>query len=291
MTVTPRDLSVLAAVARYYTLTRTQLTALCFPDDAGGRVTRKRLDALVSAGLLNRTRMAVVNPAMGAPQSVYYPSAKGCEYLAAQDGDARVRSACTRCPDWTHLYHWTQVAELHLRLDRAVALQAEVAVEHWLSEWDVANPDESAPEKRYRLFTLLSESPRLVCAPDAGFVLAARGHRKGMYVELDRMTSGVKQIAASKTKGYEGLAERRLHRRHFPGVAADAPFAVLHVSPTRNRRDQVARAVAEKGGAHLWRFAAWTDWTPEALLHEPILTDCAGKELPLVRRATPPPDG
>ena len=38
MTVTPRDLTALAAVARYYTLTRTQLTALCFPDDAGGRV-------------------------------------------------------------------------------------------------------------------------------------------------------------------------------------------------------------------------------------------------------------
>ena len=62
-----RDIEVLASVARYYTLTRGQINRLHFPSDHDGRITRKRLRLLHEEGLVNRTNMQVVNPAMGAP--------------------------------------------------------------------------------------------------------------------------------------------------------------------------------------------------------------------------------
>ncbi len=69
-----RDTDVLASVARYYTLTRSQINRLHFPTDIDGRVTRRRLRVLHEAKLLNRTSMQVVNPSMGAPAYVYYPA-------------------------------------------------------------------------------------------------------------------------------------------------------------------------------------------------------------------------
>ena len=79
-----RDIEVIASVARYYTLTRGQINRLHFPTDRDGRITRKRLNLIHDAGLINRTNMQVVNPSMGAPAYVYYPSAKGCAFLAQE---------------------------------------------------------------------------------------------------------------------------------------------------------------------------------------------------------------
>src|SRR6185369_16543392 len=101
-------------------------------------------------------------------------------------------------------------------LDEAIKSQSAVTLDGWLNEWDICNKDESAPEKKYRLYTLIRESPRLVCAPDAAFLLTVKGHSKVFYVEQDRATSGVYQVASSKSPGYAALAEAGLQRRHFP---------------------------------------------------------------------------
>ena len=79
-----RDIEVIASVARYYTLTRAQINKLHYPTDHDGRLTRKRLRLIHEEGLINRTQMQVVNPSMGAPAYVYYPSAKGCAFLAQE---------------------------------------------------------------------------------------------------------------------------------------------------------------------------------------------------------------
>ena len=60
-------------------------------------------------------------------------------------------------------------------------------VDDWMSEWDTLNPDEKEPEKKYRLYTKLGV--KLVCAPDAAFLLAKDGFRKAFYVEQDRDTT------------------------------------------------------------------------------------------------------
>src|SRR5207247_448101 len=110
---------VLTSVARYYTLTRGQINRLHFPSDIDGRVTRRRLRILHEAGLINRTSMQVVNPSMGAPAYVYYPSSDGCAYLAQELKDESYKGACTLTPNWMYLYHWIDVAETHIRLDLA----------------------------------------------------------------------------------------------------------------------------------------------------------------------------
>ncbi len=147
----------------------------------------------------------------------------------------------------------------------------------------MANKDAAAPEKKYRLYTLLCEGPRLVCAPDAGFLLTNRGTGKVHYLEIDRGTSGTRQVACAKTPGYAALAERLGHRRHFPEADLDS-FAVLLVAPDVRRRDALKEQVTGKPGAAFWRFAAMPELTPETILTEPVWHRCDGQLVPLIKR-------
>ena len=282
--ITSRDTAVLDSVAHYYTLTREQITRLHFPEDADGRITRKRLQLLLNEHFINRTRMQVVNPSMGAPAPVYYPSEKGCAWLAHQLEDERYRRVCTDTPNWQHLYHWIQVAETHIVLDQAVKHLGTVTVEDWLSEWSIANRDEERPELRYRLFTLLSHpgEPRLVCAPDAAFLMQKGGHRKVFYLEQDRDTTReAKRVAASKSAGYAALAAKQLHRRHFPATTLDR-FTVLMIAPTPKRRDALRQAMSTQPAASVWKFAAWSDLTKENLLTGSVFYPCVGEPASLI---------
>ncbi len=278
--MTPRQMNILRSVATYYTFTRAQIQDVC--GETNDRVVRKLLDQLCRMGLIKRTRMEVVNPGMGAPAPVYSPTRKGAEFLAAEV-DAKLLHCCTQTPNWQNLYHWTQVAELHIRLDRAIERQTQASLGGWLGEWDIANPDEREPEKRYRLFTLLKEQPkRLVCNPDAGFVLRVGSYAKVYYLELDRATSGIQQIANSKTPGFAELAKTKGHRKHFE-TNMDT-FGVLSVSPTPGRRDLLRAAIKGKDGCELWKFCAWPDFTPERAITEAIWFPCEGDASPLVKR-------
>src|SRR5438876_4890393 len=167
--VTPSDIQVLLLLATYFTLTRAQIGRLAFPDDRDGRATRRHLQKLLNQRLVQRTRMEVVNPAMGAPAPVYYLTGDGAGFLAQQLQDEKYLSCCTQAPNWQHLYHWCAVAEFHIELDRAVVQSADVRVSHWFGEWDVLDPAAREPERHFRLYTRLSD--KLVCVPDAAFEL------------------------------------------------------------------------------------------------------------------------
>jgi len=282
--ITERDIAVLLAVVRYYVLNRQQIQRLVFPNDPHGRVTRRRLQALVDAHLINRQAMLVCHPAAGAPAPVYYPSRRGCELLAEQTADDRFLATPTAAPQQHHMLHWLAVSETHIVFDEAASQHPDVKIDGWLNEWDVVNKDESAPEKRYRIYSLLRENPRLVCAPDAALLLSLRSHRKVFYLEQDRATSGVQQIAASKTQGYAVMAERSWHRRHFSDATVDS-FSVLMIAPSGRRRDALRRAIESKPGASLWRFASHEDLQPETLFTAPVFYPCVGDPVPLVRPA------
>ena len=280
--LTERDFSVVRAVARYYVLNRPQIQRLCFPDDHQGRITRRRLQMLVDEKLVNRHRVLVHHPHVGSPGPVYFPSQKGFEFLAEHYEDERFLTGCTQQPQSHQILHWLAVSETHMAIDAAIARQNQVRLLNWFNEWDVVNSEESAPERRFRLYTLLRESPRLVCAPDSAFMLAVGSHRKAFYLEQDRNTSGIRQIAASKTPGYAALSERQLHRRHFPDTTFDS-FSVLAIVPTTQRRDALRRALREKPGAALWKFAAATDLSSETFLFAPVFYPVDGDAAPLVR--------
>lgn len=280
--ITARDVAVLLALVRYYVLNRAQIQRLCFPDDGNGRVTRRRIQALVAERYVHRTQMQVVD-FVGTAAPAYHPSPKGVEFAAEHCEDERLLLTPTQAPNPHHLLHWLAISEFHIALDAALPLHEDIGVVDWLNEWDVVNKDETVPEKRYRLYTLVQDRPRLVCAPDAAFLLRVGSHAKVHYLELDRNTTGVRQIAASKTPGYAGMAERQLASRHFPEATVPG-FTVLSVSPTEKRRDALSRAIAEKPGAELWRFAASSDLHHERLLTEPVWHRCDGQVTSLVRR-------
>ena len=46
--ITERDILILVALVRYYVLNRQQIQRLVFPTDSNGRITRRRLQSLVS---------------------------------------------------------------------------------------------------------------------------------------------------------------------------------------------------------------------------------------------------
>ncbi|MDP9025377.1 MAG: replication-relaxation family protein [Candidatus Eremiobacteraeota bacterium] len=277
-----RDIDVLESVARYRTLTRAQINRLHFPTDAEGRLTRKRLRLLHDEGMVNRTNMQVVNPSMGAPAYVYYPSAKGCAFLLQEQKDDWYKTVCTLTPNWMYLYHWVEVAQTHITLDQAVVRLPGVKVIEWISEWSIANAAETEPEYRYKLYTRLGQ--KLVCAPDAAFLLQKDGFRKAFYLEQDRdTTKNAERVAAQKCHGFAALFERRAHiGRHFP-LANVEKFTVLFVAPSTKRRDALRKAFAEKPAAWLYKFAAQPDLKPETFLTEPIWFPCCGEPDALVK--------
>jgi hypothetical protein len=275
--ITERDLSIIVALVRYYVLNRQQIQGLLFPDDPNGRVTRRRLQGLVAENLISRQTMLYCHPGAGSPIAVYFPSRKGVELLAEHFNDDRYLTTPTQTPVSHHIPHWLAVSETHIAFDRAIALQSQVTIDSWLNEWDTVNKEAVVPEKKYRIYTLISESPRLVCAPDAAFLVALGGHRKAFYLEQDLNTSGVLQIAHSKTKGYAAMGDYGMHRIHFPEATVES-FTVLSVSPNSRRRDALRKALKEKSGAKLWRFADSHDLKPENILHTPIWYACNGEQ-------------
>lgn len=280
--MTERDILVILALARYFVLNRQQIQKLVFPQDDNGRVTRRRLQSLVSEKFINRQTLQFCHPSQS-PAPVYFPARKGVELLAEHYGDETFLATPTQSPVPHHTFHWLAVSDTHIAIDEAVKRQSVVTMGGWINEWDIVNKDESSPEKRFRLYTLLRESPRLVCAPDSAFLLAVAGHSKTFYLEQDRATSGVTQIAASKTPGYAMLAQTNLHRRHFQSTADS--FSVLMVTPSERRRDALRKAIKDKPGAELWRFAHVADLIPDKVLFEPVWFSCKKEEPdPLVKQ-------
>ncbi len=282
--VPARDFSVLLSVALYDEMTRAQVQRLHFPDDKDGRITRKRLTVLhEEVGLLNRTNMRTVNPAVnagvGAP--CYYLSAKGAEFLAQETEDPAYKLCNTTTPHhlylYHYLYHFIAVTETQMMLRRACELAGDVEVAEWLGERSLKDPREKDPAKRYRLYHRFHE--KLCCVPDAGFLLRKGEFRKVYYLEQDRdTTKSAERVASQKAGGFAALAEQQIHlTKHFP-AATWKNFNVLCVTPTPRRRDALRKAVSKQPLGMMWKFASLTDLKPETFLTGPVWFKGDGKE-------------
>jgi Replication-relaxation len=280
-------LRTLVFVAENYAVLRSLIQSELFPEfDAQGCMMRKLLSELYAEGLINKTRGKVVfTDRQGQPPPVWFSSRKGLDAIASHTGEAKWLDCCCRTPQWQMLHHYVAVAEFGLRLRKAA--DAEARIENWTGEWEEKSHDgsASAPEDRYRLFTLVRETPRLVASPDAGWEFVYKDRRKVQFLEFDRHTTGAKAIAASKPPGFAGMAEQQLHRRILPQTTS-ADFSVFSVSLTPNRRDLLRSLMKDKPGARLWRFVSWTDWTPEKIFREPIIYDCEKGPYPMIKRGT-----
>lgn len=291
MQLQARDIAILSALSRYYLLSRPQIQRLCFRtvgSDPSSRVTRRRLQVLVTDGFITRHRLYPFSDALGSPMPVYTLAKKGRDFLAAHLDDDQIHCCNVQSPQPYNLLHWLAIGDTHIKLDEAVAGQSEVTLDAWVNEWEIVNKDASKPEERFTLFTLLREQPkRLVCAPDAAFILSLRGHRKVFYLEQDRGTSGIHQIAASKTPGYAQMLLQQTHRQHFPTTTLPT-FTVLMVVPDPRRREALRKVVRPQPGAGEWRFVADSELTAESFLKAPIFYPCEGEPKPLIKTEAAP---
>ena len=71
MPLTTRDIHFLDTLNTFFVLSRGQVQRLCYPT-CGDRVVRRRLQAHVEAGLVNRIRPAVHGLLSAAPASVMH---------------------------------------------------------------------------------------------------------------------------------------------------------------------------------------------------------------------------
>jgi hypothetical protein len=274
-------------VATYYTLPRALIQDVVGVKD--DRQMRRWLQQDVSDGLLNRTHTEVWNPDnKSGPTAVYFPSREGLRFLSIHTGDDSWLTKCCLTPNWQHLYHWVEVARFRILFDRAVGTRPDLTSGGCYGEWEVIDGSAKEPEKRYRVYTKITEKPKLVFAPDAAMLLVQGAKRKIAYLEMDRGTVSVSQVCASKAGGTAGMFKKQLHKRHFDGVSDR--FWVLSVSYSAKRRDHLVEEFRKKKAdeAGLWRFASWHELTPERLLTAPVWHSVAGETAPLIKIAARP---
>ncbi|MDP1796577.1 MAG: replication-relaxation family protein [Planctomycetaceae bacterium] len=289
MVLQERDIAALLICARCFIVSASQIRRVCYPDDTTGRVTRRRLTKMVHEGVLFRRRLAVVNPTDGAATPVYHLTKTGREFLASHFDDPQFLHLPIEPSQPQHLQHYVAVAETRLLLDAAVSQHADVKLHRWCHEDAILNPEEPDATKRRRLFTELSTSPKLVCVPDAAFVLEFQGQRAVCYLEQDRDTFFHDRVAARKSPGYSGLFQQQLHKQHFPETTLDHFFVVV-ITPTAKRRDQLQTAFTAKNkgtpAERIYRFGSFDELTPENFLFEPMFRCCHHDDrVPLVKRS------
>jgi hypothetical protein len=287
MNITDRDMQVLLCLARHHLLNRFQIQRLCFPADKDGRVARRRLAALTEEGLIRKHYIQIVSQYDKPAGAIYLLTPCGCRFLADKKGMKDYLFKPVNLPHALYLSHQLAVAEFHMILDSAISGQSQVTLEAWHNEFDIINSGEPDTKKHYRLFTEIQAWPRLVCAPDAAFMLARHGTHFIFYVELDRgernRGTNAKNIVLHKNRGYRELARLGLHRRHFPGTNAEG-FSVLLIAPNASRRDAICRAFGKKDPhlyrTDLWQFASLKDISSENMLQSEIFYRCHNAELP-----------
>lgn len=278
--LTKRDIPVLEALARYFILTRRMIQSLCYENDKDGRITRRRLQALVRGKYVSKQRMLVVNPDDESPAPVYILAKAGRQFLAEHFADDSFLLKPIEIKHPQHIVHHLRVAETHITFDQAIESQENVTLEAWYNEYDVVNLSEQDKQKHTSIFTKLRDEPRkLYCAPDAAFMVGYKGHFGVFYLEQDRGHNRYdhKRVIARKSPGYIELHRRQLHKQHFPMSTLET-FKVLFITENDGRRDALRRAAAKTAEPSLWRFVSRSDLKPETLLHEKILYRCNDAE-------------
>lgn len=284
MKLTENDLRILTAVARYHVLSASLIHRMIFPQRGDRRHTRRRLQQLVQSNYLRRSAVNIAFSS-GNFGPVYSVTERTCDALAVYYNDDAWLSLNTKPPRTDRLHHWLDIAWTHWVVDRATERCDKVKLDTWINEWQ-STCDADGNPTGYVLHSQFRETPPLSCSPDAAFLLDVAGHRRVYYVEIDRGTTGVRRVAASKTPGYAELARRQTHRRHFPTTTCE-DFSILLITVSANHRDRLRCEVAKKSDTRpdLWLFADREEFTSETALFGDVFHDHSGAVGPLLNRA------
>jgi len=292
MQVTERDLTALELLLIFGYLVTGQIKRLVFPGDKDGSVARDRLRKLEAAGWIQRRRAEVANPLNSNTVPVWIITHAGiCQLALLKDNPQLLNQhpPCTRT--WQNFCHYVAVSDLMIKIHQAVDSQKLVALNGMFFEHTVVNPEVGDPDKRYKLYSIVSAptAPRkIICAPDAAFELQVGKFRCAYYLELERGTDTPPRIAAKKSSGYNGLFESKKWKLHFPEAQQ---FRVICVLPTASWIKPMLKAIKDKPSANLWMFMALDQLTPESFLHGLIVHTTQEAPRPLIRPPAGPPVG
>ena len=285
MVLQERDIEVLHYLARYFMLNSRQIRQISFPDDTTGRITRRRLNKMVHAEYIRRRRMQTVSMMDGAATPVYHLTRTGREFLAAHLDDDELLLKPIEPSQPQHLFHYTAVAETHRLFDVALQSENRVKVVRWVNEDEPIFVD----GKKTRLRTEFPGSSKVVCIPDAAFLLKHEDHHLTIYLEQDRDTFFHDRVAARKSPGYRELLKSGKHRSHFPNTTLDQ-FLIMFVVPSAKRADQLCRAFAKKNKdesvAKLYRFGAYPELVEANPFFDPLWRCCHRSDPAALVRAT-----
>jgi hypothetical protein len=292
MTLTERDCQILFLLRRYVYLRTNHIRDLVAPHDDDGSIVRGRLRKLSGASLIRRYQPRLVDLG-GSIAPIFALTMKGANALVAARGDSSLSlSSEPNFADWMSMNHYCALSALHILIDQAIAAQNYVRMHALYFEHEIVQPDIDDATRKYRLHTLVSETPRVVCCPDSAFELEVSGYRRALYVEREMGTDTPARVAAKKCKGYAGL-ESGLFRRHFPHAR---DVRVLWLCPNAGWRDALRREMRGKPGCAIALFASAPELTSASVLHTPLWYSTEQGPLPLVTApalptASSPPQG
>lgn len=278
--LTERDKQIYKFLHRYFYARAHQVRDAVIPSDTDGSITRGRLRAAEKAGDARRYLPKHIdpnNPQTTAP--IWILTQQGCATLAKALGDTTfLRAAEPSFAAWMSLSHYCCTTSIMWTIDRAVAAQDRVKLSDMAFEHEVADPRADDPARRYRLYTRISDSPKVVCVPDAGFVLEVDGRQRAFFLEYETGSDNPSRVCALKHKGYAGLHATKKYLDIYPGVQ---DFRVLVLCPYVSWRDALRKELKGKPGQALWLLVATPEFSAQTCLHAPIVykTDCEDPRL------------
>jgi ribosomal protein L34E len=273
--ITETNLRVLELIATYYVVSRRMVQDVLFAHCKSPKAVVTRMKKLLVNGFIAKASMQIVPDGQN-PVPVYHLTKKGAKALAAGRNDPEWLTANTRPPSNFLLYHWLGIVKMHMLINAAVALDEMLMMNQFHQEWAVINKDEPNPKLQFTLQTRLRHDPPLSVAPDFGFMLTSKGHRKVMYGEYDRNTDSIRRVTRKKPPGYAFMANHRRQKKHFP-TCSELEINILLITQTEYRRDELATRIADRERPDLWRFAIESDLSPESFFRMPIWKKCSGE--------------
>ena len=166
MQLSPKLVAILRVLRRYFFATTAQIRDAVAPSDKDGSVTREQMRKLLAHGYVRRHEPRLLEHGKTTAPPVYLPTIKGCCALATSTGDVNhILQVEPTFKDWLSIHHYTALTALHMTIDAAFAGQKHVTQHSLYFEHEVVQPDALEPSKRFRLNTVVSEKPYVVCCP------------------------------------------------------------------------------------------------------------------------------
>lgn len=286
--MTPIKVAILKLLSRYRYLRTADIKQALLRmghvrSDDDGSFTRSVIRKLENDGLLRRHLPKMVQPGTNQAAPVFAPTVQGSSVLAQELGDTKwLLTHEPNFRDWMSLNHYCALSSLQMTIDQAFAGQKLVKLKKLVFEHEVVNPDAQDPSKRYKLYTRIDD--KVVCVPDSMMEIEIGTERRLLYTEYETGSDTPGRVSSKKHKGFAGLAEKKLWKRHGPEASG---FSVLCFCPYRSWRDHLRHDMKDKPGQQYWLFCDVSELKPETFLHAPIWYTAEAGPIPLIPASHP----